>query len=90
MTRKPIASNEEDRSRDRRSLIRATPTRQDAEKLNRINIQRRPIEPLLVGEPHPLVWFTHLSAPQSRTAVSIADAQDGHNQDCAKTQRLWR
>jgi hypothetical protein len=52
--------------------------------------QAQPIEPLLVGEPHPLVWFTHLSAPQSRTAPSIADAQDGHNQDCAKTQRLWR
>ena len=57
--------------------------------LARIDVAQ-PIEPLLVGEPHPLVWFTHLSAPQSRTAHSIADAQDGHNQYCAKAQRLWR
>jgi hypothetical protein len=41
--------------------------------------EAQPIEPLLVGEPHALVCFTHLAAPESHTAASLADAHDGHN-----------
>src|SRR5262249_54920300 len=46
--------------------------------------EAQPIEPLLVGEPHPLSCFIHLAPRRAAPPPSIADAHDGHNPDARR------